>query len=127
MHSCFFASPARKKEWPHLDAGKLNELYGEFEDYFHSDHLKKRAISPLTNFEMEADQIELGPGFLLRRLSLQEREAVASSLASFIPFPPYIGTGWPTGWEKVTLDLLVEVPKVIGERPPDQPHGGAGQ
>src|SRR2546422_858598 len=110
-----------------VDAGKLNALYAGFEDYFHSDHLKKRAISPLTNFEMEADQVELGPGFLLRRLSLQEREAVASSLASFIPFPPYIGAGWPTGWEKFTLDLLVEVPKVIGERPPDQPHGGAGQ
>jgi hypothetical protein len=110
-----------------LDVSKLDALYGEFETYFYSDLLKKRALSPLTGFEMEADQIELGPGFFLRRLSLHEREGMASSASSFMRFP-HFSVGFPTGREKFALDLSVEVPKVIGERPPvDLPSGGVAQ
>jgi hypothetical protein len=110
-----------------IDGSKFENLYGELETYFYSDLLKRRCLSPLTSFEMEADQIELGRGLLLRRLSVQEREAMASSLASFMPFPHHITGAWPTGWEKFTLDLSFEVPKVIGERSPDLQIGGAGQ
>jgi hypothetical protein len=110
-----------------VDASKLDGLYGDFETYFYSDVLKKRAFSPLSGFEMEADQIELGRGFFIRRLSVQEREGIASSAAIGMPFPQF-SVGLPTGWEKFALDLSVEVPKVIGEQSPaNVPPGGVGQ
>jgi hypothetical protein len=110
-----------------VDASKLDSLYGDFETYFYSDFLKKRAFSPLTGFEMEEDQIELGERFFVRRLSVQEREGLASSAAMVMPFP-HFSVGFPTGWEKFALDLSVEVPKIIGEQPPTNvPPGGVGQ
>jgi hypothetical protein len=110
-----------------VDASKLDSLYGDFETFFYSDLLKKRAFSPITGFEMEVDQIELGRGFFLRRLSVQEREGIASSAATVMPFPQF-SVGFPTGLEKFALDLSVEVPKVVGEQPPTNvPPGGIGQ
>lgn len=101
-----------------IEATKFGELYDEFEGYFYSDSLKRRAVSPLNNFEMETDRVELEPGLSLRRLSLQEREEIASRWMSFMPFPMPFIAGWPTGREEFALDLFAEVPKVIGDRPP---------
>lgn len=94
---------------------RFDKVYREMEDYFYGETLRRRVVAPLTDFKMEADEIVLGESLSITRLSLAEREELASR--SFVlPLPPFGFLG-PTGWEEFALEFCVEVPKVIGEGP----------
>lgn len=91
----------------------FDRVYNEFEDYLYRDAVRYRFLSPVNNFRVETEKVELGPSFSIIKIPREEREQMLSRLREFglftqhhmMPFTEY------------ALELLLEVPKVFGEGP----------
>jgi len=92
----------------------FEENYGTIEDYFYRDLLDYRYISPLSNYIMDTENIELTPNFRIIRMTTEQKEGILSNSVagpfSFLPFrmldPEY------------ALEIHTQEPKVFGHNVP---------
>lgn len=96
-----------------FDEDRFRRIYAAMEDYFYSDVIGLRLMAPLSLFEMQADRINLESHLFLRQLSPSEREQLVLQGVQF----PGFGLGGLHGMERVGLELMLDVPKIFGERP----------
>lgn len=61
----------------------FDRLYNEFEDYFYRDTVRYRFISPLNNFRVETEKVELSPNFSIIKIPKEEREQMLSQSREF--------------------------------------------
>ncbi len=89
----------------------FNQIYQSLENFFYEKLLEHRISSPLNRFKMEAETIELGPGFSINKISKEEKGKLLSEARQFgfistydiLPFPEY------------AFGLYLKTPKVIGD------------
>ncbi len=95
----------------------FDRIYTELEDFFYQDILEYRYLTVLEGFKMEAERLELGPTFSIIRIPSAEREEILSR-PTFIMMP----FSNQAAFHEYGLELLLTVPKLIGD-PPQQPYG----
>lgn len=93
----------------------FDRVYKGIEDYFYRDWLEYRCLSPLSNFEMEAEKIELSPKFSIIKIPKEEREEILSQSRQLI-FPSY----QIVPFNQYAFESYIEVPKIIGDTSPSQ-------
>ena len=57
-----------------FDPETFDRMYYDFERFIYSDSIELRAFSPLHNFSTDVDEIDLGNGLLIRRITTSELE-----------------------------------------------------
>lgn len=91
-------------------------IYQRIEDYFYQDTIPFRYLAPLHNFKMEAERVELKPGFSIIKLPLEERVSILSrvygmdALTSSSSYSGFVESS------EYALEFHCEEPKVIGQR-----------
>jgi len=91
----------------------FGRLYNEFEDYFYRDAVGYRFLSPLNNFRVETEKVELNPNFSIIKIPREEREQMLSRSREFDLFTQH----HMMPWNEYALELFLEAPKVFGEGP----------
>jgi hypothetical protein len=91
----------------------FDRLYNEFEDYFYRDAVGYRFLSPLNNFRVETEKVELSPNFSIIKIPREEREQMLSRSREFDLF----AQRHMMPWNEYALELFLEAPKVFGEGP----------
>jgi hypothetical protein len=92
----------------------FDRLYNEFEDYFYRDTVRYRFISPLNNFRVETEKVELSPNFSIIKIPKEEREQMLSQSREFGLFTQH----HMMPFNEYAFVLFLEAPKVFGEGPP---------
>lgn len=75
-----------------FDEETFNDSYSEFEGYFYKKVEEYNLTSPLENFSCETDDIELGKGLKIRRISDMEKSGYLSLASYGIGFPTSFGS-----------------------------------
>lgn len=91
----------------------FDRLYKEFEDYFYRDAVGYRFLSPLNNFRVETEKVELSPNFSITKIPREEREQLLSRSREFDLFAQH----HMMPFNEYALELFLEAPKVFGEGP----------
>jgi len=89
----------------------LNQIYRALEDVFYEELLEQRVTSPLKGFKMEAETIDLGPGFSIDKISKDEKEKLLSESRQFGSISTYDIFPYP----EYAFELYLKIPKVIGD------------
>ncbi len=92
----------------------FDKVYQDFEDYFYRDVVEYRFLSPLNNFQIENERIELSPGFFIIKIPKDEREKMLSQSRQFGLFSQY----QMMPFDEYAFELYLKVPKVFGEGSP---------
>lgn len=92
----------------------FDRVYEEFESYFYRDKTEYRIISPLNNFQVESEKVELGSGFSIIKIPNEERAEMLASSREFGAFPQYR----VTPFNEYAFEVLLAVPKVFEETIP---------
>jgi hypothetical protein len=90
-------------------------IYQRIEDYFYQDTIPFRYLAPLHNFKMEAERVELKPGFSIIKLTFEERVSILSrvyGMDALTSSSSYHGLEE----SEYALEFHCEEPKVIGQR-----------
>jgi hypothetical protein len=91
----------------------FQKIYENFEDFFCRNTFEYRAVCPLHNFKMQAEQVELSPKFSIIKFSTKDKERIFTNYG-------HLGSlGQLTLHDEFALEIYVEAPKVIGEIPGD--------
>lgn len=96
-----------------LEEAVFDRLYKEFEDYFYRDTVWYRFLSPLNNFRVEIEKVELSPNFSIIKIPRAERGQMLSQSREFDLFAQH----HMMPFNEHALELFLEVPKVFGEGP----------
>ena len=91
----------------------FGRFYNEFEDYFYRDAVGYRFLSPLNNFRVETEKVELSPNFSIIKIPREEKEQMLSRSREFDLFTQR----HMMPWNEYALELFLEAPKVFGEGP----------
>jgi len=91
----------------------FGRLYDEFEHYFYRDAVGYRFLSPLNNFRVETEKVELSPNFSIIKIPREEREQMLSRFREFNLFTQH----HMMPFTEYALELFLEAPKVFGEGP----------
>ena len=102
-----------------LDEEVFRATYGELEDSFYADTFECRLTAPVSGLDMDHDRLDLGAGLAIVRISSEElEEAISRSLYLSTPH------GYDSGLPRFAFELLLEVPKHVGNHPPiSDPQG----
>ena len=63
-----------------FDISVFDKAYKEFEDYFYKDETKILKLAPIQNLDCEIEEIKLGQGLKIRKLSKKELEDLWSTI-----------------------------------------------
>lgn len=106
----FLASAFEGQRHAQVIEGRIAALYRDLEDFFYSNTVPIRGLGPLHGLDLPCEQIEIGNGVSLVRLSAEQRNEFytewghhASSLGTF------------RGMETTALQVDLEIPKVLGQ------------
>ena len=72
-----------------FDASCFNRMYDDLEQFFHSETIPLRAFAPLLNFSSDADEIDLGRGAHLRKITSRETEQMLDEGRLFSQLPHF--------------------------------------
>ena len=109
----FLIQLLQKQQDLSLQEVEFNKLYSDFENYFYRDVIELRFLSPLNNFRIETEKIELNSKFSIIKITKEEREQMISWSRDFGFFDQHI----MSPFNEYALELFLETPKGFGEIP----------
>lgn len=98
---------------PGFEAGLFDREYAALEQAFYEDSAPAEIIAPLTGFSMEAERIELDENLVIAPLTEEERTRYAE-------FGEFVTDTHASGVPRFAVRSSCKVPKLIGERTPEQ-------
>ena len=92
-----------------FDTSCFDRMYDDLEQFFCSDTIPLRAFAPLLNFSSDADEIDLGGGAHLRKITSRETEQMLDEGSQFsqLPFFDTLST-------KYAIELTWQAKKIVG-------------
>jgi len=93
-----------------FDTMTFDRMYGDLEQFFYSDTIRLQAFSPLDNFASDVDEIDLGDGLRIRRITISELEELLSQ-AKFSPHIPY----FDIPRLRYAVELTYQTKKMLGD------------
>lgn len=99
---------------PVFEEKKFNQIYERMENWYYAEKLRFRYFSPISNFSMEQDRLELAPNFAIVKITKEDKERLLASSSAFNP------TYHLLAFKEYAFEYIADQLKYIGDDRPQE-------